>query len=260
MLGTNDSKPFNWNAHKGEFVGDYEALIDSVRGVAEPPQDLSQPVPARRDQRLPDRRQRHRERGHPRHQAGRGGQGLAHDRRLRGVRRARSRSVALWKPGGSGPPERQGRPGHRRHRLCGAHGGARSTPAWTRAGTRAPKDAANGVDGADAGSSMGDAAATGGNGRHRAGAGRGRQATERRRRERHGGRRGDRVAPDERRRGNPAGNLGAAGTGASPAHTASGGCAVAAGSGASPWASVLGLGLAAFRSLGVRRRRRARLS
>src|SRR5450432_26820 len=29
MLGTNDSKPFNWNPHKGEFVGDYEALVDS---------------------------------------------------------------------------------------------------------------------------------------------------------------------------------------------------------------------------------------
>jgi lysophospholipase L1-like esterase len=29
MLGTNDSKPFNWDAHKGEFVGDYEALIDT---------------------------------------------------------------------------------------------------------------------------------------------------------------------------------------------------------------------------------------
>jgi lysophospholipase L1-like esterase len=29
MLGTNDSKPFNWNPHKGDFVGDYEALIDS---------------------------------------------------------------------------------------------------------------------------------------------------------------------------------------------------------------------------------------
>jgi len=29
MLGTNDSKPFNWNAHMSDFVGDYEALIDS---------------------------------------------------------------------------------------------------------------------------------------------------------------------------------------------------------------------------------------
>lgn len=29
MLGTNDSKPFNWSAHKGEFVGDYEALVDT---------------------------------------------------------------------------------------------------------------------------------------------------------------------------------------------------------------------------------------
>ena len=29
MLGTNDSKPVNWNAHKADFVGDYEALIAS---------------------------------------------------------------------------------------------------------------------------------------------------------------------------------------------------------------------------------------
>ena len=38
MLGTNDSKPFNWTAHKTEFVGDYEALIDTARGAAEPPE------------------------------------------------------------------------------------------------------------------------------------------------------------------------------------------------------------------------------
>ncbi len=31
MLGTNDSEPPIWNPHKGEFVGDYEALIDSYR-------------------------------------------------------------------------------------------------------------------------------------------------------------------------------------------------------------------------------------
>jgi acyl-CoA thioesterase-1 len=37
MLGTNDSKPQNWNAHKGEFVGDYEALIDSYAALPSHP-------------------------------------------------------------------------------------------------------------------------------------------------------------------------------------------------------------------------------
>jgi lysophospholipase L1-like esterase len=37
MLGTNDSKPFNWNAHKGDFVGDYEALIDSYTALPRHP-------------------------------------------------------------------------------------------------------------------------------------------------------------------------------------------------------------------------------
>jgi lysophospholipase L1-like esterase len=37
MLGTNDSKPFNWNAHKGEFVGDYEALIDTYAALPSHP-------------------------------------------------------------------------------------------------------------------------------------------------------------------------------------------------------------------------------
>ena len=37
MLGTNDSKPFNWNDHKGEFVGDYEALIDSYAALPSHP-------------------------------------------------------------------------------------------------------------------------------------------------------------------------------------------------------------------------------
>jgi lysophospholipase L1-like esterase len=37
MLGTNDSKPFNWNAHKGEFVGDYEALVDSYAALPSHP-------------------------------------------------------------------------------------------------------------------------------------------------------------------------------------------------------------------------------
>jgi len=33
VLGTNDSKPFNWSAHKGEFVGDYEALVDTCAAL-----------------------------------------------------------------------------------------------------------------------------------------------------------------------------------------------------------------------------------
>jgi lysophospholipase L1-like esterase len=37
MLGTNDSKPFNWNVHMGEFVGDYEALIDSYTALPSHP-------------------------------------------------------------------------------------------------------------------------------------------------------------------------------------------------------------------------------
>jgi lysophospholipase L1-like esterase len=37
MLGTNDSKPFNWNAHEGDFVGDYEALIDSYTALPSHP-------------------------------------------------------------------------------------------------------------------------------------------------------------------------------------------------------------------------------
>ena len=37
MLGTNDSKPFNWNAHMGDFVGDYEALIDSYTALPSHP-------------------------------------------------------------------------------------------------------------------------------------------------------------------------------------------------------------------------------
>jgi lysophospholipase L1-like esterase len=37
MLGTNDSKPFNWNTHKGEFVGDYEALVDSYAALPSHP-------------------------------------------------------------------------------------------------------------------------------------------------------------------------------------------------------------------------------
>jgi acyl-CoA thioesterase I len=38
MLGTNDSKPQNWNTHKGEFAADYEALIDSYSALPSHPQ------------------------------------------------------------------------------------------------------------------------------------------------------------------------------------------------------------------------------
>jgi lysophospholipase L1-like esterase len=30
-LGTNDSKPQNWDTHKGDFAGDYKAMIDAFR-------------------------------------------------------------------------------------------------------------------------------------------------------------------------------------------------------------------------------------
>ncbi len=37
MLGTNDSKPQNWGPHKPEFVGDYEALIDTYSALPSHP-------------------------------------------------------------------------------------------------------------------------------------------------------------------------------------------------------------------------------
>ncbi|HEV3193887.1 MAG TPA: GDSL-type esterase/lipase family protein [Polyangiaceae bacterium] len=37
MLGTNDSKPQNWGPHKAEFVGDYEALIDTYSALPSHP-------------------------------------------------------------------------------------------------------------------------------------------------------------------------------------------------------------------------------
>jgi lysophospholipase L1-like esterase len=37
MLGTNDSKPQNWGAHKAAFVGDYEALIDTYAALPSHP-------------------------------------------------------------------------------------------------------------------------------------------------------------------------------------------------------------------------------
>jgi acyl-CoA thioesterase-1 len=47
MLGTNDSKPQNWGTHSGEYVGDYEALIDSYTALASKPRIfLNLPPPA----------------------------------------------------------------------------------------------------------------------------------------------------------------------------------------------------------------------
>jgi MYXO-CTERM domain-containing protein len=47
MLGTNDSKPQNWDTHKGEYAGDYEALIDSYTVLASKPRIfLNLPPPA----------------------------------------------------------------------------------------------------------------------------------------------------------------------------------------------------------------------
>ena len=34
MLGTNDSKYFNWDDHKGEFVNDYKAMVDTFRTLS----------------------------------------------------------------------------------------------------------------------------------------------------------------------------------------------------------------------------------
>ena len=47
MLGTNDSMPMNWNAHSGEFAGDYEAMIDSYSALASKPRIfITLPPPA----------------------------------------------------------------------------------------------------------------------------------------------------------------------------------------------------------------------
>lgn len=46
-LGTNDSKPINWDAHKGEFERDYLALIDTLSAMPQKPRIiLCLPVPA----------------------------------------------------------------------------------------------------------------------------------------------------------------------------------------------------------------------
>jgi MYXO-CTERM domain-containing protein len=47
MLGTNDSKPQNWDTHKGEYTADYEALIDSYSALASKPRIfINLPPPA----------------------------------------------------------------------------------------------------------------------------------------------------------------------------------------------------------------------
>jgi lysophospholipase L1-like esterase len=46
-LGTNDSKPVNWDAHKGEFERDYLALIDTLQAMPQKPRIwICIPVPA----------------------------------------------------------------------------------------------------------------------------------------------------------------------------------------------------------------------
>jgi lysophospholipase L1-like esterase len=46
MLGTNDSKPFNWEPYKNEFEGDYKAMIDTFQNLPSNPQ-IYLCVPAR---------------------------------------------------------------------------------------------------------------------------------------------------------------------------------------------------------------------
>lgn len=46
-LGTNDSKPQNWDAHKGEFAGDLRWLIDTLHTISPKPRILlCTPIPA----------------------------------------------------------------------------------------------------------------------------------------------------------------------------------------------------------------------
>ena len=37
LLGTNDSKPWNWDSLKSEFIGDYEAMVDTLRTLPSNP-------------------------------------------------------------------------------------------------------------------------------------------------------------------------------------------------------------------------------
>jgi lysophospholipase L1-like esterase len=47
MLGTNDSKYFNWDDHKGEFVDDYKDMVDTFRTLSSNPEVyLCLPLPA----------------------------------------------------------------------------------------------------------------------------------------------------------------------------------------------------------------------
>jgi lysophospholipase L1-like esterase len=47
MLGTNDTKPRNWEAHSGEFVGDYKELIASFEALPSKPRIwICKPVPS----------------------------------------------------------------------------------------------------------------------------------------------------------------------------------------------------------------------
>lgn len=51
MLGTNDTKPQNWDAHKGEYAADLTALIDTFRKLPSKPEVwLCLPPPAYQEQ------------------------------------------------------------------------------------------------------------------------------------------------------------------------------------------------------------------
>jgi lysophospholipase L1-like esterase len=47
MLGTNDTKPRNWDAHSGEFIDDYKALIAGFQALPSKPRIwICKPVPS----------------------------------------------------------------------------------------------------------------------------------------------------------------------------------------------------------------------
>ena len=257
MLGTNDSKPFNWNAHKGEFVGDYEALIDSYAALPSHPKiylNLCPPAGTNgyqivgsviENEVIPDIKEVAAAKGLPTIDvfAAFGGHSL--DQSLYGS------PADLVHPNAKGAQVIADT----------VYAALTAIQVQVDAGVDARRDAsalsdaANGVDAADARSSMGDAPATGETGGAGAGGAAGGTTGA-------GGVSGMAGAAGSVGGGaaGTAGNPGAAGTGPAAAQASAGGCAIAAPSGASPWASVLALGLAAFRALGVRRRRRARLS
>jgi lysophospholipase L1-like esterase len=265
MLGTNDSKPFNWNAHKGEFVGDYEALIDSYAALPSHPRiylNLCPPAGTNgyqivgsviENEVIPDIKQVAATKGLPTIDVFTAFGGHSLDQSLYGS------PADLVHPNDKGAQVIADT----------VYAALTAVEVQVDAGSvdaSAPKDATSGADAAEAGSSMGGATASGGAAGSGAGGAAGGSAGA-------GGASGTAGAAGASGAVGAAGNSGggaaggvagtaaspgAARTGASSAHASSGGCAVAASSGHSPWASVLVLGLAALR--GVRARRRARLS